>query len=85
MGYLTGTVKVTLWEEHVDTLQNETCYRLKNFVVREYALSMPKAGAVITPIDNIGGVVQPMSENVSSTDIFNVEIIGVPQIATKLA
>ena len=84
VGDKSGTVKVSLWEEHIDTLQKETSYRLKNFVVREYAsqkyLSMPKAGAVITPIDNIGDVVQPVSENASSTDIFNVEIIGVPQL-----
>ena len=62
----------------------EGSYRLKNFVTREYAsqkyLSMPRAGAVITPIDNIGDVVQPVSEDITSTEIFNVEIIGVPQL-----
>lgn len=41
---------------------------------------MPRAGAVITPIDNIGDVVQPVSEDITSTEIFNVEIIGVPQL-----
>ena len=52
VGDQTGTVKVTLWEEHVDCLLAECSYQLKNFIVREYAsqkyLSMPRVGAVIT-------------------------------------
>ena len=31
-----GTAKVTLWEEHVGILQEQSCYRLENFVVREW-------------------------------------------------
>ena len=81
VGDQTGTARVTLWQEHVDSVEVEGSYWLKNFVVREYAsqkyLSMPRAGAVITPIDNIGDVVQPVSEDITSTEIFNVEIIGV--------
>ena len=53
----TGTAKVILWEEHVDSLEVESSYRLKN-VVREYAsqkyLSMPRTGVEIILIDNIG-------------------------------
>ena len=84
VGDQTGTARVTLWQEHVDSVEVEGSYRLKTFVVRECAsqkyLSMPRAGAVITPIDNIGDVVQPVSKDITSTEIFNVEIIGVPQL-----
>ena len=52
VGDQTGTMKVTLWEEHVDSLLAECSNQLKNFIVREYAsqkyLSMPRVGAVIT-------------------------------------
>ena len=32
-----GTSKVTLWEQYVDSLRQDGSYTLKNFVVREYA------------------------------------------------
>ena len=41
---------------------------------------MPRAGVEIIPIDDIGDVVQPMSEDATVTEIYNVEIIGVPQL-----
>ena len=36
-----GTTKLTLWEEHVDSLVADSSYRLKNFLVREYASEIP--------------------------------------------
>lgn len=73
-----------LWEEYVESLQMECSYQLKNFVIQEYAsqkyLSMPRAGEVISPIDDIGDVVEPVSKVVTLTEICNVEIIGVPQL-----
>ena len=88
IGDLTGTTKVTLWEQYVDSLNVDESYRLENFVVREYAsqkyLSMPRSGSEIIPIDNIGEVEQPVS-SATSTEISNPEIIGVPQLDTYKA
>ena len=81
IGDQSGTSKVTQWEEHVDSLVVERSYRLKNFVVREYALqkylSMPMTGALILPIDNIGGVAEAPTGDTSSSKIFNVKIVGI--------
>ena len=88
IGDLTGTTKVTLWEQYVDSLNVDESYRLENFVVREYAsqkyLSMPRSGSEITPIDNIGEVEQPVS-SATSTEISNPETIGVLQLDTYKA
>ena len=86
IGDETDTTKVTLWEEYVDSLAVQCSYKLKNFVVREYAsqkyLSMPKAGAEIIPIDDIGAVAEPAMTDAVLTEILNVEIIGAPQLDT---
>lgn len=37
IGDQTGTSKVTLWGDHIDSLVLQCSYKLKNFVVREYA------------------------------------------------
>ena len=31
-----GTVKAMLWEENIGVLKEKHCYRLENFVVREW-------------------------------------------------
>jgi len=58
----TSTMKVNLWEDYVDFMEDKS-YSLTDFVVREYNcrqyLSMPKEGATIAPIEDIGGVEQP--------------------------
>ena len=41
---------------------------------------MPRDGAVITAIDDIGDVIEAASDDAISTEIFNVEIVGVPQL-----
>ena len=58
----TSTMKVNLWEDYVDFMEDKS-YSLTDFVVREYNcrqyLSMPKEGATIAPIEDIGQVEQP--------------------------
>ena len=82
----TSNGKLTLWEEHVNTLEVDESYSLRNFVVREYAskkyLSMPKDGSQIVSIDDIGAV---DNESTSESErelleIHNAQIIGVPQL-----
>ena len=29
-------MKITLWEENIETLEEQACYTLQNFVVHEY-------------------------------------------------
>ena len=57
-----GTLKVTVWEGYVDSLEVGSSYSLTNFVVREYAgskyLSMLREGAQSTMIDSIRSVQQ---------------------------
>ena len=56
----TGRAKVTLWEQNIDALTPDSSYSLQNFVVREYKgrkyLSMPREGAEIIPIPDVGPI-----------------------------
>ena len=58
----TSTMKVNLWEDYVHFMEDKS-YSLTDFLVREnnchQYLSMPKEGATIAPIEDIGGVEQP--------------------------
>ena len=87
IGDCTGTTKVALWGEYIDSLDVDESYRLAKFSVKEYAsqkyLSMLRRGSEITQIDDIGEVEQPTSSTV--TEISNPEIIGVPQLDTYKA
>ena len=55
----TTTAHLTLWEDDVDTMEEESCYSLKAVVVRQYKdfpnyLSMARNGSTIHPIGDIG-------------------------------
>jgi len=58
----TGVGKVTVWEESIRILTEQSSYSLKNIVVREFAskkfLSMGKEGSQIIGIEDIGDVVE---------------------------
>ena len=55
-----STALVTVWEGHVNTMDQDESYCLKNFMVREYQnikyLTMAKEGSEIIPIKDIGHV-----------------------------
>jgi len=83
----TSTMKVTLWEDYVDFMEEDKSYSLTDFVVREYNchqyLSMPKEGATIAPIEDIGEVEQPDDDSdleLVGSQVSNAQIIGVPQL-----
>jgi len=61
VGDHTAPARVTLWEQHVEALQEGSFYSLKNLIVWEYGivkyLSMPWEGYEIVPIDDIGDIV----------------------------
>jgi len=82
----TSTTKVNLWEDYVDFMEDKS-YSLTDFVVREYNcrqyLSMPKEGATIAPIEDIGEVEQPDDDSdleLLGSQVSNAQIIGVPQL-----
>ena len=92
VGDHTSTTKVTLWEQYVDTMNEDECYSLRNFVVREFNyrkyLSMPREGATTVPIEDIGEVEQADSDSefeLVNSQISDVQIIGVPQLDTYKA
>ena len=63
----TTTAHLTLWEDDVDTMEEESCYSLKA-VVRQYKdfpnyLSMARNGSTIDPIGDIGTFVPYDSDN----------------------
>lgn len=82
-----GTAKLVLWEDKVDSLEENESYTLKNFVVREYKakkyLSMPKEGWSVVKINDIGEVEDPESDSETTTnkaEVNNAQIIAVPQL-----
>ena len=75
----TAAIKVTLWEANVDSVEEDTSYELKNFTVRIYKhdknLSIPKEGAHIIEIVDIGTVAQDDLPD-DTTTVSNVKIQG---------
>ena len=80
----TAATKVVLWEQQIDALQEGKCYNLTNFHVKEFQskkhLSMPKSDFEISPIDNIENTIKPLPDDDEYTTIYNVQVIGVPQL-----
>ena len=83
----TATAKVTLWEQYVGALQLGNSYMLKNFVIREYNqlkyLSMPREGAEILSVEDVGDVYELSSD--SSSEEQQEMLINNAQIVAKLA
>ena len=81
-----GTARVSVWEGHVNTMEENTSYCLKDFMVREFQstkyLTMAKEGSRIIAIDDIGGVVEQTKEDEELLLIQNVSIVGIPYLDT---
>jgi len=73
-----GTVRVTLWEENIDILEEQASYGLQNFVVREFGsskyLGMAMQGSQVIPIGDIGEV-QQAEEAGGYSKILNAAIL----------
>ena len=56
----TGTARLTLWEDDIGKLVQNSCYSLSNVMVRTFRqtkyLTMPKEGSTITLSPDIGDV-----------------------------
>ena len=78
-----GTGRVTLWEENVDALEEQTCYTLENFIVRNYNctkyLGMAMQRSQIIPIGDIGEVMQIDDGTI---EIHDATIVGVSHLGT---
>ena len=75
----TGAIKVTLWERFIGCLHDEASYELKNLTVRTFKgekyLSVPKEGAEMREIDDIGPVAEDdLPDN--TKEVTGVKIIG---------
>ena len=77
-----STAKLTLWEDHVGSLEEGRCYRLVDFVVRIWQgtkyLSRGESSQLLI-IDDIGAVAAVANKEEEIT-YKNVTIIGVPQL-----
>ena len=73
-----GTVKVTLWEENIDTLEQQASYCLQNFAVREFGSSkyLGMQRSRVIPNGDIGEVRQADEES-GCSEILNPATIGV--------
>ena len=80
----TGTIRVCLWNDNFDSLKKGHSYDLANLTVREFRstkyLNMPKSGADIIPIPDLGNVADPPPKEENTTTIKNVQIVGVPAL-----
>ena len=78
----TGTGRVILWEEHVDDVDEQRSYLLKNFVIREYMsvkyLEMGKDVGEIEEIADIGEVD-------TKSDMLKEEVLQVWKNAVVIA
>lgn len=87
VGDLTAVAKLTLWEKAVNSLDEDVSYKIENAVVREFKsrkyLSMPKDGAKVTIIDDIGEVDNCLSsddEDFTTGQLLKAQIVGVPHL-----
>ena len=75
-----ATAKVTLWEEHIGKLSENSSYKLQNFVVREWDatkyLSMTR-DSTISSIPDIGKVKEADEIEETLHQLQNAQIIGV--------
>lgn len=76
----TASIKVELWGEHIDTLEEGRCYELTNFHVKGYQskkhLAQPKTNFRITPLTTDIKTTVPDAEHT----IQNVQILGIAQL-----
>ncbi len=79
----TGSIKLTLWQDKIGSIEQGTSYHFTNMVVRTYLhtkyLSMPKEGASIDKIEDIGSVADDDLPETDTT-IRSAEVIGVASL-----
>ena len=84
----TGVMIVTLWEEKVDSLDLLQCYKLSQFLVRDYnmkkSLSMSRQGSKIESVTDIGKVAEDdkFSDSEVIDCISEADIVGVKQLGS---
>ena len=80
----TGSVRVCLWDNYINSLKQGESYNLTSFSVREFRskkyLNMPRSGAEIAAINDLGSVSEAPPEEEQKTTIENVQVVGVPTL-----
>ena len=84
IGDATGTGKLTVWEKNTGQLKTGMCYNLSGVMVRQYEgrkfLSVPKEGAEINPIDDIGDIKEENPEDICC--LKDAVVVGVMGLDT---
>ena len=86
VGDASGSCRCTLWEADIDRLEDEKCYRLKEFMVKEFRgekyLSSTKQQSVIEEIGDIGDVEEEDEEEGASgcKQFDDVRVVGVDRL-----
>ena len=83
----TGVATLTIWEDDINKLEPEESYQMNRLCVRSYRgkrqLSLPKNGATITKIEDIGDVQDDSCDlDPVDTTIESVKVIGVQLLDT---
>ena len=84
----TGVMTVTLWEEKVDSLDLLQCYKLSQFLVRDYnmkkSLSLSRQGSKVESVTDIGEVAEDdkLSDSEVIDCISEADIVGVTQLGS---
>ena len=80
----TGSVRVCLWNNYINSLKQGESYNLTSFSVREFRskkyLNMPRSGAEIAAINDLGSISEAPPEEEQKTTIENVQVVGVPTL-----
>ena len=85
----TGTIRVTLWQDDVDKLVLDKCYKMEKLIMQSFKgekyLSPPKqSGSSIIQIDDIGTVEDlEEPEEDDENEIQDAEVVGVSHISSN--
>ena len=91
IGDSTGTTRLTLWEEEIGSMDEDSSYQLKGVTVRQFRgkrfLSTSKGVSCIIKADDIGSVDEQEEEDYDISDsttstVKNAQIVGVLDMQT---
>ena len=89
VGDSTGTTRLTLWEEEIGSMDDNSSYQLKGVTVRQFKgkrfISTSKGISCILETDDIGSVDEQNDDNISdrtTSTVKNARIVGVLDMQT---
>ena len=83
----TDYIRLTLWQEDIDKLQDGNSYLLQNMIVKSFNgskyLNTPKSGLLSTLHEDLGDVVLPPDSSSHIDRVEDAEVVGVSDIIYK--